>query len=272
MGKEFQTSSRTSRGAVLSRHAAPAPAPLRAVAAQDGPGNDRGRARSLLVLSLVCAVLLIAAPVAIMLSTSPPEEAGQKTEVFTGTDRDTGESDDDGVSGRDTDVRDAGPAADEPSPSVPGLPGQETASGVGVPGGEDAGVGAPGASDAPQAPGAPGATAGSPGSGPAAPKWTGGTIGDVPGTAVQGGTRAPGTIVPPGTSPIQILPSKSPAADAPPTPAPNSTPAPNPPPEPQPGKDVDGVACPCEVVDGVLISVSRLDGGVLAPAGGLSGR
>ena len=104
----------------MPRHAAPElrPPPARAVGdtATAIPAGDRRRVRTLLLLALACAALLIAAPVAIVMSPSSPDPAGQQDEAPT-----------------PAEVAVAPPAAPLPDgtvPPVPGVPGPDPAAGT----------------------------------------------------------------------------------------------------------------------------------------------
>ncbi len=197
-----------------ARHAAPEPAPARTDEVASRP--DRGRARALVLLSLACAALLIAAPLAIVRTSLAQDGTPPESDVLRGADPDPGE-DADGGTGT-APLPEATPVLTVAPPAL------DTAGTDDVPG-------APARGDA-------GATQGG---------------------APQPGTMPPGTTQP-RTTRIQILPSN-------PAPAPAQQPAP----QPEPATDAEGVLCPCTLVGGVLVSLSRLVGGVLQPAGGLLG-
>lgn len=182
VGRGPLRSSSTSRGARLSRHAAPEPPqpPARAVGATATatPTGDRRGARAWLLLALACAALLIAAPVAIVMSPTSPDGAGRDAEVYTPSDLDGGGSGD-AATGDD-----GGTGAVQPTAAP--LP--------------DGAV--------PPVPSAPGGSAGTGGTGWTA--GTGGTAGSAPRTGGGSGWTQPGT------SPIAVLPSSPPASSNPP--------------------------------------------------------
>lgn len=190
----------TSRGARLSRHAAPEPPPpTRAVGATatGTPAGDRRGARAWLLLALSCAALLVAAPVAIVMSPTSSDAAGREAEVYTPPNPD-GEG-----SGDASSVDDGGTGAVEPTaapppdgavPPVPVTPGLDPAASTGP--------ADPAAAD----PGPAGSTgsAGSGGSG-----WmagSGGASGNEPRPGGGSGWTQPGT------SRIPVLPSSPPAS------------------------------------------------------------
>lgn len=253
------------RGAVLSRpprHAAPEPAPVRTGTVPAEPVLDRRRVRVLLLLSLACAALLIAAPLAIVRSSGGPESASPASDDGPVVERET----DEGGSGAPTQGTDGTPPPETPAAVPTAAPGLDTAATDGVPAGPS--------------------SAAAPDQGDPAPGWPGSDTGQdggvTPRVPEQGATQ-------PGATPIQILPSKPVPAPAPAQPQPtqpqSTQPQPGrqqppaqeqpqqPVPQPDPGPltDAEGVPCPCTLVGGVLVSVSRSVGGVLPPVGGLLG-
>ncbi len=122
------------RGAELSRHAAPESAtpPVRAVGATAAtPATvDRRRARALVLLALACAALLIAAPVAIVMSPASPDGADGQADVYTPPDPDGGRSDDGDVTRTDVAPTSA-PLPDGAAPPVPEAPALDPAASIG---------------------------------------------------------------------------------------------------------------------------------------------
>ena len=109
----------------MSRHAAPElPPPTRGVGAAGAatPIGARRSARAWLLLALACAALLIAAPVAIVRSSTSPDDAGREAEVSAPSDPDG----DDGSTGEDGGAgavpSTAAPVPDGAVPPVPGAP------------------------------------------------------------------------------------------------------------------------------------------------------
>jgi hypothetical protein len=159
---------------------------------------------------MVCAGLLIAAPLALVVTGGP--EAGPTREpegVLTGN-PDDGRARGGGAAGGVTDL--ATTSARSPAPNGSAA---------------DAGTGATGTDG-------PGGTVGGEG--------TAAAVGD---TGTAAGSHGAGN-APAGNAPA----GNAPAGDG------GSSPQPQP--QPDPGKDVDGVPCPCTVINGVLRSLSAL--------------
>jgi hypothetical protein len=267
----------TSRGARLSRHAAPEP--VRAAGATATPIGDRRGARAWLLLTLACAALLVAAPVAIVRSPTSPDDAAREVEVYTPSD-----PDDDGTTGDDGGTGAVAPtAAPPPAGAVPPVP--------------DAPALDPAAGTSPSDPAAadPGPAGTAPSAGGGSTGWTPGTGGGTAGSAPQPGGGSGWTQ--PRTRPITVLPSSPPASSKPPagnppanqqsggsstggsqtggSPTGDSTtggsqppPAPAPIPVPAPKPPAD---CLCQVLEPVTEPLEDVVTGTIGAVGGLLG-
>jgi len=222
---------RTTKEPALSRrpkHLAPATTP----SGSSGTGahglSPRNRSRLLLLLALVCAGLLIAAPLAIVLSSGGAEAGGTRNPggVFQG-------GPDDGT-GRGS--------------GVPGASVTTAASQTPAPAGGDQ---ATGVSPAAEAGGAVGANGGGGGWVPAG----GGTV-IQPGTAAgapapaAAGGQQPGAQQPAGQQPAAQQPAQQPA------PQQSASQGAAPQQSASPQTDPNGYPCPCQVINGVLTSLA----------------
>jgi hypothetical protein len=193
---------------------------------------------------VVCGGLLIAAPLAVLLTDR--QHAGSTREpdgVFTGGADGTDDGTGHGGAGVTTGSAQfpepgAAPVDTAAGPAAGGV-GTDGTGGTSADGGWTGTTGGGGTAAQPGTGGAQPATSGNAASGDAAPANT------VPGNTAAGTDG--GTAPAPQQAPAQQQDQESPAQD----------------PEPAPEKDANGVPCPCRVVNGVLTSLSTLGGGLL---------
>lgn len=256
MGQHHRTATKEP---ALSRHAAARTG--RHGSTVSGAGRHERRTRSkgfLLALALVCAGMLAAVPLTLMLIGGSGSGDGGGS---------SSSRDSDGVFAGNGDTRTGGPAGITTEASRTPAPGDTPL----APAGETQADGAPaGAAGGAQngGGGAQGGAAGAgSGSGGGAP--AGGGSGPAGGGGAPAGSGGSGW-----TAGGQPAPAPAPAQQQPPAqqPAPQQ-PAPQQPPAQQPPKtDAEGRPCPCQLVNGVLTSLASITDPLGDAVGGLLGK